>query len=469
MNAILKVLLEVTVYSSAIAGILLLLRALFKKKISAKLQYMAWLLLIVRLMVPITVESGVHFFTIEEKPDIVETVTQEMQTENKPVIEASATVPQTAPVVQQKPVMQEKLQTNTTAPAEAAKKPEIHITWQQIVVGLWIMGMIALGGFFIRTRVRFMKKLNLTMPTEEMSVEYDRICEVMMLASAPELWVCGVASPALMGRRILLPEGISGQALRYALYHELTHYRRRDHIMVVLMSALRCVYWFNPLVWVAFSAMQTDMEVACDAGVMERIGAEEKRGYLTTLLNMFSAHSVPAIGMAQAQSKNAAKERIEGAFRTKRTGRTMRIISAIMVFLILICCFTTACQPTPEKTIVINKNDGKLEEKIAGETVVFEEEEEKAEPIDIDESQLYYLQEGQSALAKSIGAPEHWNVEEQSYKIPFGTLNLTVDANVHIPDAKAEVDTVNLQIFTAEEKQAVINAFFGDQDVYFED
>ena len=46
-------------------------------------------------------------------------------------------------------------------------------------------------------------------------------------------------------------------------------------LMLVLMSALRCVYWFNPLVWVSFSAMQTDMEVACDAGVMERIGAEE--------------------------------------------------------------------------------------------------------------------------------------------------------------------------------------------------
>jgi len=469
MNAILKVLLEVTVYSSVIAGILLLLRALFKKKISAKLQYMAWLLLIVRLMIPVTVESGVHFFTIKEKPAIVETVPQETQTESKSVVEAPAqTVPKTAPTVLQGQTPQAKPQMNITVPAETAKKLEIHITWQQIVVGLWIMGAVALGGFFLRTRVRFMRKIKATMqqPTAEMQWEYDRICEEMMLREAPELIVCDVQSPALMGSKVLIPEGISGQTMRYALYHELTHYRRKDHIMVVLMSALRCVYWFNPLVWIAFRAMQTDMEVACDAGVMERIGAEEKRGYLTTLLNMFSAHSIPAIGMAQAQSKNAAKERIEGAFRKTRTGRTMRMVSAIAACMILVCCFTTACQPTPEKPIVVNKNDGKLEEKIAAESVVFEEE---AKTLDVDESQLYYLQEGQSALAKSIGAPEHWNVEEQTYKIPFGTLNLTVDADVHIPDAKAEVDTVDLQVFTAEEQQAIIDTFFGDKDVYIED
>ena len=330
-----------------------------------------------------------------------------------------------------------------------------------------IMGALVVGGFFIRTRVRFMKKLNLTMPNEEMRTEYDRICEEMMLREAPELWVCDVPSPALMGRKILLPAGISGQTLRYALLHELTHFQRKDHIMVVLMSALRCVYWFNPLVWIAFRAMQEDMEVACDAGVMERIGTAEKKAYLTTLLNLFSMHSVPAIGMAQAESKRAAKARIEGAFRKHRTGRAMRIVSAVIACMILICCFTTACQPTPEKPIVINKNDGKLEEKIAGEAVVFEEE--KTEDKAPDESQLYYLQNGQSALAKAIGAPEHWNVAEESYKIPFGTLNLTVDAEVHIPDAKAEVDTVNLQIFTAEEKQGIIDLFFGGKEVYIED
>ena len=137
MNAILKVLLEVTIYASAIAGLLLLLRALFKKKISAKLQYMAWLLLIVRLMVPVTVESGFHFFTIEEKPAVVENVTQEAQTESRPVSEAPAyTVPQTANkaenTVQTVPV---KPQTDIVY-AETAKEPTIKITWQQAVFGL---------------------------------------------------------------------------------------------------------------------------------------------------------------------------------------------------------------------------------------------------------------------------------------------------------------------------------------------
>ncbi len=446
MTTILKALLEVTIYSSAIAGILLLLRMVFKKKISAKLQYAAWLLLIVRLMVPLTVESGVHFFTIKEKPAIVETVTQETQTERKPVAETPAqAVPQTAPTVLQEQTPQAKPQTNTTAPAEAAKKPEIHITWQQIVVGLWIMGMIALGAFFLRTRVRFMRKIKVTrqQPAAEMQREYDRLCEEMMLREAPMLVVCDVQSPALMGNKVLIPENLTGQALRYALYHELTHYRRKDHIMVVLMSALRCVYWFNPLVWIAFSAMQTDMEVACDAGVMERIGAEEKRGYLTTLLNMFSAHSVPAIGMAQAQSKNAAKERIEGAFRKRRTGRGMRMVSAILACLILICCFTTACQPTPEEPIVVNKNDGKLEETI--EQAGSADKEENAE-----------------AIVNNI--PERWTGE---YTENNGGVTFTVDAPIEGAELeKYPVVEVRAADFTQEQIDAFLNYFVGDKKVF---
>ena len=444
MNAILKALLEVTIYASAIAGILLLLRALFKKKISAKLQYMAWLLLIVRLMVPVTVESGFHFFTIKEKPAVVETVTKEVQTESRPVSESPAyTASQTANKAENTAQnVPSKPQMNTVS-VETAKKPAIEITWQQVVLGMWIMGALVIGGFFIRTRVRFMKKLNLTMPNEEMCVEYDRICEEMMLREAPELWVCDVPSPALMGRKILLPTGISGQTLRYALLHELTHFQRKDHIMVVIMSALRCVYWFNPLVWIAFRAMQEDMEVACDAGVMERIGADEKRGYLTTLLNMFSMHSVPAIGMAQGESKRAAKARIEGAFRKHKTGRAMRIVSAIVACMILVCCFTTACQPTPEKPIVINKNDGKLEESIVQAGSAGKEE-------------------NSEAIVNSI--PERWMGE---YTEEDGSIRFVVDAPIEGADLeKYPVVEACAADFSEEQLARFMDYFVGDKKLF---
>ncbi|MBR4079436.1 MAG: hypothetical protein IKK29_04435, partial [Christensenellaceae bacterium] len=339
------------------------------------------LLLIVRLMVPVTVESGFHFWhepAVTAREIAEETVRRAERAEAIRQAEAAeVSVPQSASQKQNAaPKAPAKVSTENV-PVQAEKKPAIHITWQHIVLAVWTMGMIAFGGFFVRARIRFLRKIVLQAPTEEMYREYERICGEMRLCRVPELVVCEIASPALMGRRILLPEGLSGQALRYALYHEMTHYRRKDHIMVVLMSALRCVYWFNPLVWAAFKAMQEDMEVACDAGVLQLIGTEEKGGYLMTLLKMFSSHTTPAIGMAQAESKRAAKARIEGAFRKHRTGRMMRMVSAVVACMILVCCFTTACQPTPEVSPLQGK--GQLQEKIeeSEEVKVYEETEPK--------------------------------------------------------------------------------------------
>ncbi|MEL7608004.1 MAG: hypothetical protein AAGU74_00700 [Bacillota bacterium] len=60
MKAVIDALLEISLYSAIVTGALLLFRVLFRKRISPKLQYLAWGVLILRLMLPFTVESGFH-------------------------------------------------------------------------------------------------------------------------------------------------------------------------------------------------------------------------------------------------------------------------------------------------------------------------------------------------------------------------------------------------------------------------
>ncbi|NLB40760.1 MAG: hypothetical protein GX815_00580, partial [Clostridiales bacterium] len=50
----------------------------------------------------------------------------------------------------------------------------------------------------------------------------------------------------------------------------------------------------------------------------------------------------------------------------RRTKNSL-VISLILAVLMLITCFTTACQPTPEEKAIVSKGDGKLEKIIAGE------------------------------------------------------------------------------------------------------
>ena len=61
MKAIVDALVQVTLYSAAITAGILLFRFIFKKRISSKLQYLMWWLLILRLLMPVTPDIGLHF------------------------------------------------------------------------------------------------------------------------------------------------------------------------------------------------------------------------------------------------------------------------------------------------------------------------------------------------------------------------------------------------------------------------
>ena len=106
-----------------------------------------------------------------------------------------------------------------------------------------------------------------------------------------------LTSPALtVGIRptLLLPEDMAGDVLarpfQFALMHELTHYRRRDHLVMLLESILRGLWWFNPTVWLMDNPLRADMETACDASVTRGMTAEEKLQHANLLLEMGKEH-----------------------------------------------------------------------------------------------------------------------------------------------------------------------------------
>ncbi|MDD6013922.1 MAG: NlpC/P60 family protein, partial [Clostridiales bacterium] len=121
------------------------------------------------------------------------------------------------------------------------------------------------------------------------------------------------------------------------------------HYMTLLLNILRAVYWFDPVVHFAFSELRSDMESACDSDVLAYIGHEQKRGYLTVILDMFSYDTEPILGMSQIRSKRMAKRRMKGAFMKSRTSPAFRAITLCIALIMSLCCFTTACQSAPEK------------------------------------------------------------------------------------------------------------------------
>lgn len=97
----------------------------------------------------------------------------------------------------------------------------------------------------------------------------------------------GVQTPFTAGifrPRIYLPEGLDEIQEELVTTHERMHIKRLDYLIKPIFFLACCVHWFNPLVWLAFYLMESDMESSCDEAVLRRLGYDRKKDYAYTLL-----------------------------------------------------------------------------------------------------------------------------------------------------------------------------------------
>ena len=351
MKATVDALVQVALYSAAITAGILLFRFIFKNRISSKLQYLMWWLLILRLLMPVTPDIGLHF-NLQDM--LLKQAHQAELPTPAPVLDvAPASVPNTQSSYES---VAPAVQPDTDVAPSQHVNPTKSTDWYSIVFVVWLLGAIGFLGWLIFVKLRYYESLQHLMAggPREVYELYDRCCKELGVKPLP-LWIVNKSmSPgiAFFGEPVLLvPLSLCNDEsrLRFALLHELTHKKRGDHYMTLLLNILRAVYWFDPVVHFAFSELRSDMESACDSDVLAYIGHEQKRGYLTVILDMFSYDTEPILGMSQIRSKRMAKRRMKGAFMKNRTSPAFRAITLCIALIMSLCCFTTACQSAPEK------------------------------------------------------------------------------------------------------------------------
>ena len=351
MKATVDALVQVALYSAAITAGILLFRFILKNRISSKLQYLMWWLLILRLLMPVTPDIGLHF-NLQDM--LLKQAHQAELPTPAPVLDVA---PASAPIAQSSyESVAPAVQPDTDVAPSQHVNPAKSTDWYSIVFVVWLLGAIGFLGWLIFVKLRYYESLQHLMAggPREVYELYDRCCKELGVKPLP-LWIVNKSmSPgiAFFGEPVLLvPLSLCGDEsrLRFALLHELTHKKRGDHYMTLLLNILRAVYWFDPVVHFAFSELRADMESACDSDVLAYIGHEQKRGYLTVILDMFSYDTEPILGMSQIRSKRMAKRRMKGAFMKNRTSPAFRAITLCIALIMSLCCFTTACQSAPEK------------------------------------------------------------------------------------------------------------------------
>jgi beta-lactamase regulating signal transducer with metallopeptidase domain len=313
-----------TAYSAVIYLAILLFRKLFAGRMSAAMQYGVWFLLVLRLLLPFTIDSGFSFITLHGP------VAQFIESAR------SGDVPSSAG--------------NGAHWVRALAVPAL---------AAWAAGMAACFIWFLAQYMRLRRRLSRYGKPSDAATRsvFARVKAELGVKRGPKLLYIGnISTPALtvgLTPRLLLPSGANGSArseeeLANVFRHELTHYKRGDHIVCLLLTALRCVYWFNPVVWLASRQMQLDMEISCDNLAVRNMDAAGKKRYAAMMLSMFGRPGRPGfvLGMGLESNRKSIEKRIRGVFMKTKSKNAALFAAAASALLLILACFTTACVPS---------------------------------------------------------------------------------------------------------------------------
>lgn len=170
-----------------------------------------------------------------------------------------------------------------------------------------------------------------------------------------ELYRCSlVHTPLLMGFLhpvILLPEGMSPDALDTALAHELTHLKSHDTTQLLWASLARAIHWFNPMVWLLMHRLRQEMELCCDYALLKNRDMASRRAYGKAILDQMTAgdRGLSRLTTGFSGDKKEVFARFKAMMDTspKRRGRIAMAAALVVVALAgsLVGCQTGASTP----------------------------------------------------------------------------------------------------------------------------
>ena len=315
---------------SAAALVLFLLRRVMKKRYPARAICFVWVLLAIRLLIPVQL-------TLPDAPVQV--------------------TPIRAVTVDMSP-REEMQSTAQAAAADETRTPRVSVyrgdeMWHEVPVGwnfpvakmmfiLWGAGILAFLGWQAYSYIGFVylaretgqaaerDTLRRVFEEQKQSLGIRRDIPLVVTPAADCPMLAGFLRPALY----LPDEALSEQEALFVFRHELTHLKRGDLWLKLLLTAARAVHWFNPLVYLMARFAQEDIELACDDAVVRGMDGAARRAYGETILKSATAQvKKRALVSCFTGDKKTLMRRFEGLFdtRAKKRGVALVVAAAILV------------------------------------------------------------------------------------------------------------------------------------------
>lgn len=302
--------------------------------------YTLWLAVLVRLVLPVSFAlpfSLLGWLGWEERavPERVNTAATAFIPETRPSTSEAAD----GPASPQPATATDGLLTGTAADAIASGNPlnaaaeasslagasdTAALLWNSLSL-LWVAGFVLVLAHGLYAYIRVARRVR---TATRLGDARDRVYETDRIDSP---FVLGLLRPV-----VIVPTGLSQEELDYILEHERTHIRRGDQWVSLLGFVAVAVHWFNPVIWLSFSLMRKDMEMACDESVLQTLGGERKAGYSKTLLALASDRRGFRAGSPVAFGERDIQQRIRNILAYRKPAVWVMSLSVVLTAILLV-------------------------------------------------------------------------------------------------------------------------------------
>ncbi len=313
MREIFLKLLNLSITASWLILAVLGIRLLFRK-IPKWITCLLWGVVAIRLIFPFSIESA---FSLQPSAEPIRTSTM-VEGELIPYV----------PFVDSNIGVVENTVNPLLAEAFAYQETE-SVAPLQVFIGIagsvWLSGMVVLLIFALVSMI----KLRLRVREAVRYKENIYICDAV---KSP--FILGIIKP-----RIYLSSAFNEEEMDYIIAHERAHLKRKDHLWKPFGYLLLCIYWFNPLCWIAYIMLCKDIELACDEKVIKDMSFGDKKEYSRVLLSCATQRRLVSV-CPLAFGEVGVKERVKTVLNYKKPTFWITI-AAIVVCAIVAICFLT--------------------------------------------------------------------------------------------------------------------------------
>ena len=315
MEAVCLKLANLSISAGWLVLAVLILRLVFRKA-PKWIFCLLWALVALRLVCPISIESALSLIPSAQTlpPEILHTAAPQIDSGIGAINSAV------------NPVLGQSM---APVPGDSANPTQV---WSLILSWVWLAGAVGMALYALLSYGRLKGKLDTATLLRENIKQSEHV-------DTP--FVLGLFHPV-----IYLPYNIGEGDLEYVIAHERAHIRRKDHWWKPLGFALLSVYWFNPLLWVAYVILCRDIEGACDEKVIREMGEEARKGYSIALLHCsVRRRSLAACPLAFGEV--GVKERVKAVMNYRKPAFWIAA-AALAVCAAAAVCFLTDPLPSRE-------------------------------------------------------------------------------------------------------------------------